>query len=182
LRHLLANVVTYTIGVLLLLGAALFGWMRSRQWTFTREETVLARFAPAPPNDFVWQDLGRESYVRNCANCHGRRGEGWDQYPGLSHLADLFEGEGGRDYVIDLHLYGLTGDRFRAPMPPMRHIPDVEMAAVLNHTLTNFGNERRFAEGAALYTPGDIAERRGKDLSPWDVNRRRPPVPPARPK
>lgn len=173
MRHFLANVVTYTIGGLLVVGAGLFAWVRSSQLAITDESAVLARYQPTPAHEFRWRELGSSSYVRNCMNCHGRDGEGWDQYPGLSHTTELFSAPGGRDYVVDLHLYGLTSPRWRAPMPPMGHIHDTEMAAVINHVLTSFGNEARI-DGAPLYTPADIAARRGQRLSPREVDRRRP--------
>ncbi len=144
--------------------------------TFSDEATSLARFAPADA-EFDWRQIGARSYKVNCLNCHGAEGQGWDQYPGVGHAADLLAAPGGRDYLVDLHLYGLTSPRWRAPMPPMGHLGDVNMAAVLNHMLTNYGNEKRLPEGASLYRPQDVAARRGQDLSPWDVNARRPAVP-----
>ncbi|HEV2129585.1 MAG TPA: cytochrome c [Longimicrobiaceae bacterium] len=174
MRHLLANLATYTIAALLVMGAALFAWVRAQQLILSDERTALSRFEPAPAHEFRWTALGRGSYERNCANCHGRSGQGWDQYPGLSHTARLFAAPGGREYAIDLHLYGLTSDRWRAPMPPMGHLPDVELAAVLNHVLTSFGNEPQLPVDARLYVPADVAARRGQTLTPWSVNERRP--------
>lgn len=179
MRHFLANVATYTIAALLLVGAALFGWLRSAQLALSDEPTLLARYEPAPAHEFRWAELGRSSYVRNCRNCHGAAGEGWDQYPGVGHTAALVAAPGGREYVIDLHLYGLTSGRWRAPMPPMGHLADVELAAVLNHLLTHFGSERRLPADAPLYLPADVAARRGLELSPAQVNARRP-LPPRR--
>lgn len=174
MRHFLANVATYTIAVLLIAGAALFARMRSAQVVLTDERTLLARHEPAPAHEFEWGELGKSSYVRNCMNCHGREGEGWDQYPGLGHTAVLFAAPGGREYVADLHLYGLTSRRWRAPMPPMGHMQDVELAAVINHVLTHFGNERHLPGDAELYAPADIGARRQQKLSPAGVDQRRP--------
>lgn len=174
MRHFLANVATYTIAVLLIAGAALFARMRAAQVALTDERTILARYQPAPAHEFDWQELGRTGYVRNCMNCHGGEGKGWDQYPGLGHTASLFAAPGGREYVTDLHLYGLSSRRWRAPMPPMGHMQDVEMAAVINHVLTHFGNERQLPPDAALYAPADIAARRGQRISPSGVDQRRP--------
>jgi mono/diheme cytochrome c family protein len=174
MRHGFANVATYTLTVLLIVGAALFGWARSHQLTLSNETTELAQFDLSPGAAFQWEQLGHAVYQRNCANCHLADGAGWDQYPGLGHTASLFAAPSGRDYVIDLHLFGLTSDRWRAPMPPMGHIPDVAMAAVLNHLLTSYGNELRLPQDAQLYIPSDIAARRPAGLSPSEVNRRRP--------
>lgn len=174
MRHFLANLATYAIAALLVGGAALFAWMRSAQLVITDEAAVLAVYEPAPAHEFTWRELGRDSYVRNCMNCHGREGRGWDQYPGLGHAGALFAAPGGRDYLLDVHLYGLASPRWRAPMPPMGHMHDAELAAVLNHVLASFGNRRLLPADARLYLPADVAARRGQRLSPRAVDARRP--------
>lgn len=174
MRHFLANIATYAIATMLIAGAALFAWLRSAQLVISDERTVLAGFAPAEAHVFEWREPGERGYVANCRNCHLAGGEGWDQYPGVGHTARLFAAPGGREYVVDLHIYGLASDRWRVPMPPMGHMQDVELAAVLNWVLTNFGNQEHLPPGAALYEPADIAARRGLGLSPGQVNERRP--------
>jgi mono/diheme cytochrome c family protein len=170
MRHFLANIMTYAIAAALFAGAAAFAWMRSAQLALTNERTVIARFEPAPAGEFRWDELGRISYERNCANCHGGDGRGWDEYPPLQQVAELAAGPGGREFIVDLHLYGLTSNRWGAPMPPMGHIHDVELAAVMNWVLTHYGR----AGTDQLYVPQDVAARRGLGLSPRDVNRTRP--------
>jgi len=173
MRHFLANVATYTIAIGLVAGAALFAWMRSAQLVISSETAILARYEPVPP-DADLTELGQIAYKRNCMACHLGEGQGWDQYPGLGHTVDLFQAAGGREYIIDLHLYGLTSPRWRAPMPPMGHMSDVELAAVLNHVLRNYGNEAQLTPETQYYTPDDIASRRGMDRSPREVNATRP--------
>ncbi|KIH78146.1 Cytochrome c [Geoalkalibacter ferrihydriticus] len=173
MRHLLTLIATYIIVLFLVAAAALFAWARSAQLVVTDEATVLARFEPVSEQEFVWSQLGKKAYLRNCANCHGAEGTGWDQYPALGHTAALFQPPNGREYIVDLHLYGLTGERWGAPMPPMGHIHDIEMAAVINHVLTHFGNEALLDEDAELYAPADIGPRRGQELSPAQINARR---------
>jgi mono/diheme cytochrome c family protein len=173
MRHFLGNLATYAIAIFLLAGAAVFATVRSAQVVITDETAVLARYQPEPGAQFRWEELGGGSYKRNCMNCHAADGAGWDQYPGLSRSAALYVADGGGEYMIDLHLYGLTSERWRAPMPPMSHLQDVEMAAVINYVITRFGDGRLLSE-ADLLRPEDIAARRGADLSPSDVNRRRP--------
>lgn len=172
MRHLVANIATYTIAALLILGSALFAWMRSSQLVLSDEQYTLARYEPAPAHDFEWREVGEHSYASNCRNCHGREGQGWDQYPGLSDTARLFAAPGGREYLVELNLHGLTSPRWGAPMPSMGHLQDVELAAVLNHVLTHFGNTP--PAGARLYVPADIAALRGTKRSPWEVNELRP--------
>jgi mono/diheme cytochrome c family protein len=173
MRHFLANLATYSIALFLLAGAGLFAWMRSAQVIVTRESAVLAGYQPEPGSEFRWEELGRSSYRRNCMNCHGAEGAGWDQYPGLDGAAALYTAPGGTEYLIDLHLYGLASPRWRAPMPPMGHLEDVEVAAVINHVLVSFGNRERLGS-EPLLRPEDVAGRRGARLSPRDVDRLRP--------
>jgi mono/diheme cytochrome c family protein len=173
MRHFLGNIATYAIAIFLLAGAALFATLRSAQVVITDEAAVLARYQPEPGAQFRWEELGSGSYTRNCMNCHAADGAGWDQYPGLANSSTLLRAPGGREYMIDLHLYGLASDRWRAPMPPMAHLHDVEMAAVINYVATRFGDGERLAD-AELLRPEDITARRGADLSPSEVNRRRP--------
>jgi mono/diheme cytochrome c family protein len=172
MRHFIANVATYAIAALLLLGAGSFAWLRSAQVVFTVEPVVLARWEPAPGQGFAWEALGESTYVRNCANCHGDEGGGWDQYPPLDGAAALFLVPGGREHLVDLHLYGLASPRWRAPMPPMGHLEDVEVAAVVNYVLTRFGGP--LPPETALVRPEEVAARRGLGLRPRDVERARP--------
>jgi mono/diheme cytochrome c family protein len=174
-RHFLANIAIYLIAVFLLGAAALFGWVRSAQWVISSEQNILAQFTPAPADAFAWAQLGASAYRRNCENCHGPEGLGWDQYPGLDHTARILSAPGGRTYLTDLHLYGLTSPRWGAPMPPMGHMHDVELAAVINHVLSHFGNEQMVGENA-FYRPEDIRERRELERSPGEVNKQRPKV------
>jgi mono/diheme cytochrome c family protein len=171
MRHFLANIVTYTIAALLFIGAAAFAWMRSAQLELTTESAVLARYEPPPSLDFDWRELGQRGYARNCANCHRADGSGWDQYPPVTGSAALARQEGGREYLIDLHLYGLTSPRWGAPMPRMAHVNDVELAAIINYVVRELGGG---AGAPLLQGPGDVAERRGRAVSPSDVNARRP--------
>lgn len=173
MRHFLANIVTYAIALLLGLGAALFAWVRSNQFTLVDERFVLARFEPAPAHEFEWAELGRRGYLRNCATCHRPDGSGWDQYPPLGHVGAFVHVPEGREYLIDVHLHGLASERHGAPMPPMRHMTNVELAAVMNHVLTSFGNER-VVSATHLVIPPDVAARRVPRLTPREVNERRP--------
>jgi mono/diheme cytochrome c family protein len=169
MRHVIANALTYAIATLLVAGSAFFAWLRSEQVTVTTEAVVLAGYEPTDAT-FEWFELGRSSYIRNCANCHLRDGSGWDQYPDLTAAGAMLETEQGRAHLIELHLYGLTSRRFGAPMPPMGHIRDVELAAVINYIAATFGE----VGDDRLLVPADVAEHRGQRLSPADVERRRP--------
>jgi mono/diheme cytochrome c family protein len=173
MRHLLGNIVIYVLVSILLVGAAAFGWMRSSQIALTTEEVVVAGFQPAEAHEFEWRAVGRQSYVANCMACHGRDGRGRDQYPPLDQTFGIAASPGGPEHLIDLTLHGLASERWRAPMPPMGHMPDVEIAAVLNHVIAT---SARLAgtPPPSLLVPADVAARRGQRLSPRDVERQRP--------
>jgi mono/diheme cytochrome c family protein len=166
MRHHLRGIVTIVIGALLVFGSAIYAWARSAQIVISDEDTVIARHAPAEAHAFEWQELGARSYKSNCQNCHGQDGRGWDQYPGLIGTNVFAMKPEGRAYFVALHLYGLTSKRWRAPMPPMGHMKDVELAAVMNHVLTSFGNN---APADALFLPEEIGQGRGQQLRPRDV-------------
>jgi fructose 5-dehydrogenase cytochrome subunit len=135
------------------------------------EPSVIAQHAPPEDLRFRWESLGELSYSANCSNCHRADGTGWDQYPPLRRAGAMAQADGGRDYLIDLMLYGLDSDRWGAPMPRMGHMHDVEIAAVLNYMLEAFGGIR---VGEEPILPQDVAARRGQPLSPRQTNTRRP--------
>lgn len=109
-----------------------------------------------------------------CAACHQPTGQGLPgAFPPLAgHAADLYEAS--RDYIVDVVLYGLMGQilvdgmPYNGVMPSHEHLSDAELAAILNHVLTSFGNEDRI-EAFEPYAPADIAARRGQMLMFTDV-------------
>lgn len=156
MRHLLANVVTYGIAALLFTGAALFAQLRSSQLTLTDRAAVLAAWEPSPGSGFRWRALGAATYRRDCSNCHGRDGLGWDQYPPVVGVAPLLRVPDGRERLVDVVLHGRSTEGARVPMPAMGHLHDAEVAAVLNHVATTWG----VADPADLFTPDEVAQRR----------------------
>ncbi|MCC5875664.1 MAG: cytochrome c [Candidatus Sumerlaeia bacterium] len=178
MRHYLSYVLLGFLAFFLIALSGVFAWVRSAQLMITTEPLVMEHRSTSPEfrtQGFEWREIGPTSYHGNCRNCHGDDGSGWDQYPGLADAGRLYMAEGGREYIIDLHLYGLTSDRWRAPMPAMNTMPDVELAAVINHILVEFSREDAPEDGDLLH-PGDIKERRDRDLSPADVNTTRPTI------
>lgn len=170
MRRRAANIFTYVLTGLLLLGSVVFALLRSHQIVISNEGTVLARFE-APEGEHAWRALGARAYDANCQHCHGASGEGWDQYPGVTSSAVFAAAPGGREYMIALHLFGADSDQWRAPMPPMGHMHDVQLAAVVDYTLTQFGNQPL---GFAPITPTEISAMRTRHLTAADVARLRP--------
>ncbi len=177
MRHLLSYIILGAIAVFLLLVAAFFAWIRSSQLTITTEQ-VVAEYRSLPEDArrtaFEWRDPGAGSYITNCRNCHGPEGKGWDQYPGLGDSARLSSRPGGREYMIDLHLYGITSDRWRAPMPAFGTMPDEELAAVINYIIVTFSEPDSMPEEFRFFTPAEVEERRGRAVSASAVNDLRP--------
>jgi hypothetical protein len=54
MRHLVGQVVTYTLGAILVVGAALFAKLRSAQTVITTEAALLRPLEPAPGQRFEW--------------------------------------------------------------------------------------------------------------------------------
>lgn len=171
MRHRATNIFTFVLTGLLLLGAVVFAVLRSHQIVISNEGTVLGRFE-ALEDERAERALGARAYDANCQHCHGARGQGWDQYPGLTNFAALAAAPGGREYTIALHLFGADSDRWRVPMPPMGHMRDIQLAAVINYTLNQFGNQP--PPSYAPITPTEIVAMRASHLTAADVARLRP--------
>jgi mono/diheme cytochrome c family protein len=116
---------------------------------------------------FEWQDLGARVYAAECSSCHpaGRGGAGLA--PLRVHAVDLFLSEGGHEYLIDLLLDGVVRTQVDGTIelveshPPYDGLTDARLAAVLNHMLTSWGNDRHLPPDRALYVPEDVEARRG---------------------
>jgi len=106
---------------------------------------------PPPPPD------GRVLYAEICALCHGDDGKGEPhETPPLAKADFLAKRSHGE--IIGVVLGGLTGKiqvnghRYRGRMDPLGYLGDDEIAAVLTHVMTSWGNdlgEIRPAEVAA---------------------------------
>ncbi|HEX7039113.1 MAG TPA: cytochrome c [Trueperaceae bacterium] len=109
-----------------------------------------------------------------CAGCHQANAQG---LPGLfpplaGHAGELYQAS--RDYPVHVVLFGLMGQievdgtAYNGVMPSHTHLPDAEIAAILNHVMTSFGNED-VVESFEPYTAEEVAEQRGLALSSADV-------------
>ena len=108
-----------------------------------KTKTVVAGTAEAPKAE--GGDLGAQIYGNNCSSCHQISGGGLaGVFPPLKgnqtvlnedaadHIKTIFNGLG--DKVID-------GVSYAAPMPPFGSVlSDEEVAAVVNHERTSWGN------------------------------------------
>lgn len=106
-----------------------------------------------------WEALGRQVYENNCASCHQASGSGLaGLFPPLvgnpavldddpwDHVSAIVSGVQGK--VID-------GISYPSPMPPFgKVLSDEEIAAVINHERSSWGNR------GALVTPARVWELR----------------------
>lgn len=120
--------------------------------------------------------LGATTY-NNCAGCHQANGQGIPgAFPPLAgHLPDLYQAQGGRDYLIHVLLYGLqgpitvAGKSYNGSMPAWAQLSDEQIAAVLDHELQSWGNADTLKNFKPI-TPDEVKARRGDKLSPQDVH------------
>ena len=88
----------------------------------TEVETEEAEATPVADFDFD-EELGESTYSANCVACHQPNGEGIaGAFPPLAgHIPELYNAEGGREYIINTVLYGLQGGHQRARRVLQRH-------------------------------------------------------------
>jgi len=114
---------------------------------------------------------GRAVFERNCASCHGPDGRGRPgYYPPLAGNPDL-----ARDvaFPVLVLLHGLAGpirigeSSYDSAMPAFDHLSDAEIAAVVNHIRTSWGNAKEASPGRS--TAQAVAARRTHPMSPAEV-------------
>jgi mono/diheme cytochrome c family protein len=118
---------------------------------------------------------GGAVYAANCAACHQATGAGIPAaFPPLAdHVGDLYAAD--RGYLIDVLLYGLqgpitvNGQTYNGLMPAWPQLSDAQIAAVLDHTMTAWGDAEDLAEPYVPYSAEEVAEARGRGLSAADV-------------
>lgn len=144
-------------------------------WGLAPSSVALAQ-AAAPAGDFQWQALGAKTYDANCSGCHQRSGRGiTGGFPPLAgHATQVLE-QKGRAYLIRLVLFGLTGSitvegtPYNGSMPSWSQLKDDEIAAVIDHVLTNWDNDQHLPKDFKPIVPAEIAAARGEDLTPAQV-------------
>ena len=138
----------------------------------------------AQGSSFDWQELGESTYTANCVACHQANGEGIPgAFPPLAgHIPNLYNAEGGRDYIIQTVLYGLMGEievngtSYNSAMTPWAQLSDEQIAATLNHELSSWGNDEVLEDFSPIL-PDEVAALRDQGLSSTDVLELRPELP-----
>ncbi len=114
--------------------------------------------------------VGLGLYEASCAGCHGFGGEGLRSAvpPLAGTLPLLLAGEGGREYVVAVLLHGLSGrievsgESYDGLMPSWAHLGDEQVAAVLNHVATAWGNVGLLPPDAVEFTGLEVALARAR--------------------
>jgi heme/copper-type cytochrome/quinol oxidase subunit 2 len=90
---------------------------------------------------------GEQLYTKNCSSCHGPQGESTaDIYPPLAGAKYTNEAERKREHV-GIVLNGLKGEitvlgqSYNGVMQPFNRLNDAEVAAVVTHERTSWGNQ-----------------------------------------
>jgi len=111
-------------------------------------------------------NTGETLYGTHCAGCHQPTGQGLPgAFPPLANSDYLMENRAG---AIETVILGLTGpvtvndQPFNAVMPPMGHLDNEEVAAILTYVTNTWGNEASAfgADEVAAVRTGTVAEDR----------------------
>jgi mono/diheme cytochrome c family protein len=111
-----------------------------------------------------------------CAGCHQANGQGIPgAFPPLAgHVADILSKAGGREYLIKVLLWGLQGQievkgmKYNGAMPSFAQLKDEEIAAVLTHIATAWGDDKKVKDFKP-FTPAEVKALRDKKLTPQQV-------------
>lgn len=132
---------------------------------------------------------GARVYATHCAACHQESGQGTPgAFPPLvGHVPALLTRPGGRDYLLRVVLFGLSGEinvngqKFAGSMPPWASLSSVEIAAVLNHAATAWDNQRQLPADFKPFHAAEIEAARNEKLADGAVYALRQKVLPAAP-
>ncbi len=111
-----------------------------------------------------------------CAGCHQVNGQGLPgSFPPLAgHMAEILSKQGGREYLIRVLLWGLQGQievkgvKYNNVMPAYNGLKDEDIAALLNHIATAWGDDKKVKDFKP-FTPQEVKALRDKKLTPRQV-------------
>lgn len=147
----------------------------------TAQEDTAQEDTVEEPAAIEWdEELGSQVYASNCASCHQGTGAGIPGvFPPLAeHMPVLYNADGGREFLVNTIIYGLQGEitvsgqTYNGSMPGWQQLSDEQIAAVLNHELTDWGNQDALEDFQPI-TADEVADLRGQDLSPQQVHEQR---------
>lgn len=89
-------------------------------------------------------------------------------------MSDILPKQGGREYLIKVLLWGLQGPievkgmKYNRAMPAYNGLKDEEIAALLNHIATAWGDDKK-VKGFKPFTAAEVKALREKKLTPQQV-------------
>jgi mono/diheme cytochrome c family protein len=132
--------------------------------------------AATPSGDFQRQALGAKTYDTNCSGCHQRSGRGIaGGFPPLAGHAPEVLAQKGSAYLVRVVLFGLTGaitvegTPYNGAMPSWSQLRDDEIAAVIDHVLATWGNDKLLPKDFKPIAPAEIAAARAENLTQEQV-------------
>jgi mono/diheme cytochrome c family protein len=136
----------------------------------------------AAAGDPQWQALGARTYDNNCSGCHQRSGRGIvGGFPPLAGHAPQLLDQKGRGYMVRVVLFGLTGaitvegTPYNGAMPSWSALKDDEIAAVIDHVLTNWDNDQHLPKDFKPIVASEVAAARAENLTSAQVYAMREP-------
>ncbi|RIH86753.1 c-type cytochrome [Calidithermus roseus] len=129
---------------------------------------VVVSAQPSPQTSNVYQQ---------CQGCHQTNGTGIPGvFPPLAgHVPQVLAAKGGREYLINVLLYGLAGEisvkgqKYSGAMPPFAQLTDEQLAGVLNHISTQWGNDKALPKDFKLFNAAEVKAKRATKLSQAQV-------------
>ncbi len=127
---------------------------------------------------------GPQLYQQNCAFCHGENGQGRvGAFPPLAaHTTELIKTPEGRAHLINSLLFGMQGPvrvkgyTYNGVMPAFAQLSDEQIATLLNHILSAWGNDKLLPRDHRPITAAEVGSIRnasGARLTPQQVGESR---------
>jgi mono/diheme cytochrome c family protein len=113
---------------------------------------------------------------QQCQGCHQPTGAGIPGvFPPLAgHVPEILAAKGGRAWLIQVLLWGMSGEiaikgaKYNGVMPGYRQLSDADIAALLNHISTQWGN--KLPAGQRPFTAAEVQAQRAKVMTAAQVN------------
>lgn len=147
--------------------------MRKSVWLLSILFSILFSLALAQSGPGIFQ--------QNCSACHGENGQGRvGAFPPLAgHLPDLIKAPEGRTQILQTVLFGMQGEirakgqKYNGVMPAFGQLNDEQLAAVINHVLNAWGNDKLLPKDFKPITPAEVTAARATKLTPQQVGANR---------